>query len=73
MTVENSIGRLKQYARMSEPRDGTEDDLNYEMNVVAGLVNLHLMMTLHRRNPKMRKRFCGQRKGGSDVAIPMIQ
>ena len=71
MTVENSIGRLKQHARMSDPCDGTEDDLNYEMNVVAGLVNLDLMMTLHRRSPKMRKRFCGQRKGGSDVATPI--
>ncbi len=59
VTVENSIGRLKQYARMSDPYDGTEDELNYEMNIVAGLVNLHLMMTLRRGSTKMRKRFCG--------------
>ena len=58
-TVENSIGRLKQYARISDPYDGTEDELNYEMNIVARLVNLHLMMTLRRGSPRMRKRFCG--------------
>ncbi len=59
VTVENSIGRLKQYAQMSDPYEGTEDELNCEMNIVAGLVNLHLMMTLRRGSPRMRKRFCG--------------
>ena len=38
---------------------GTEDELNCEMNVVAGLVNLHLMKTLHRGSPKLRRRFLG--------------
>ena len=59
VTVENSIGRIKQYARMTEPYSGTEDELNCEMNVVAGLVNLHLMKTLHRGSPKLRRRFLG--------------
>ena len=59
VTVENSIGRIKQYARMTEPYGGTEDELNCEMNVVAGLVNLHLMKTLHRGSPKLRRRFLG--------------
>ena len=54
-----SIGRIKQYARMTEPYGGTEDELNCEMNVVAGLVNLHLMKTLHRGSPKLRRRFLG--------------
>ena len=39
VTIENSIGRIKQYARMTEPYGGTEDELNAELNVVAGLVN----------------------------------
>ena len=59
VTVENSIGRIKQYARMTEPYGGTEDELNCEMNVVAGLVNLHLMKTLHRGSPRLRRRFLG--------------
>ena len=59
VTVESSIGRIKQYARMTEPYGGTEDELNCEMNVVAGLVNLHLMKTLHRGNPRLRRRFLG--------------
>ena len=46
VTVENSIGRIKQYSRMTEPYGGTEEELNAEINIVAGLVNLHLMMTL---------------------------
>ena len=54
-----SIGRIKQYARMTEPYGGTENELNCEMNVVAGLVNLHLMKTLHRGSPKLRRRFLG--------------
>ena len=57
--IENSIGRIKQYARMTEPYGGTEDELNAELNIVAGLVNLHLMMTLQRGSHTMRKRFLG--------------
>ena len=59
VTVENSIGRIKQYARMTEPYGGTEDELNCEMNVVAGLVNLHLMKTLHRGSPKSTQKISG--------------
>ena len=55
VTVENSIGRLKQYASMSDPYDGTEDELNYEMNIVASLLNSHLMITLHRGVPRCAK------------------
>ena len=50
---------------MTEPYGGTEDELNAELNIVAGLVNLHLMMTLQRGNHKMRKRFLGRGDGGS--------
>ena len=59
MTIESSIGRIKQHAKMAEPYDGTGDDLNAEMNIVAGLVNLHLMMTLQRGSHKMHKRLLG--------------
>ena len=59
VTVENSIGRIKQYSRMTEPYGGTEEELNAEINIVAGLVNLHLMMTLQRGNSNLRKRFLG--------------
>ena len=59
ITVENSICRIKQYARMTEMYGGTEDELNAELNIVAGLVNLHLMMTLQSGSHKMRKRFLG--------------
>ena len=59
VTVENSIGRIKQYSRMTEPYGGTEEELNAEINIVAGLVNLHLMMTLQRGSASLRKRFLG--------------
>ena len=44
MLVENSIGRIKQYARMRESSECIEDELNCEMHVIADLVNLHLMI-----------------------------
>ena len=59
VTVENSIGRIKQYSRMTEPYGGTEEELNAEINIVAGLVNLHLMMTLQRGSASLRRRFLG--------------
>ena len=59
VTVENSIGRIKQYSRMTEPYGGTEEELNAEINIVAGLVNLHLMMTLQRGSASLRRRFFG--------------
>ena len=42
---------------MTELYGGTEDELNVKVNIIAGLVNLHLMMTLQRSSYKMRKRF----------------
>ena len=59
VTVENSIGRIKQYSRMTEPYGGTEEELNAEINIVSGLVNLHLMMTLQRGSASLCKRFLG--------------
>ena len=41
--VEHSIGRLKRYARLADPYDGTISQFNYEFNVITGLVNLRLL------------------------------
>ena len=41
--VEHSIGRLKRYARLADPYDGTISQLNHEFNVITGLVNLRLL------------------------------
>ena len=41
--VEHSIGRLKRYARLTDPYDGTTSQFNQEFNVITGLVNLHLL------------------------------
>ena len=41
--VEHSIGRLKRYARLADPYDGTISQFNHEFNVITGLVNLHLL------------------------------
>ena len=43
MRVERSIGRLKRYARLADPYNGTISQFNYEFNVITGLVNLHLL------------------------------
>ena len=41
--AEHAIGRIKRYARMTDPYDGTIDQFNREFNVIIGLVNLHLL------------------------------
>ena len=41
--VEHYIGRLKRYARLADPYDGTISQFNHEFNVITGLVNLHLL------------------------------
>ena len=40
--VEHYIGRLKHYARLTDPYGGIMGQLSDEFNVIAGLVNLHL-------------------------------
>ena len=55
MLVEHSIGRLKRYARLADPYDGTigqfNGEFNGEFNVITGLVNLHLLWDRVRREP----------------------
>ena len=41
--VEHSIGRVKCYARLTDPYDGTIGLFNQKFNVITGLVNLHLL------------------------------
>ena len=51
MLVEHSICRLKRYARLTDPYDGTAAQFNREFNVVTGLVNLHLMWDYVSKKP----------------------
>ena len=53
---------------MTEPYSGTENELDAELNIVAGLVNLHLVMTLQRGSSKTRQRFFG--RGNDDGSSP---
>ena len=41
--AEHSIGRIKRYARLTDPYDGTIGRFNQEFNVITGLVNLRLL------------------------------
>ena len=50
--AEHSIGRLKRYARLVDPYDGTINEFNDEFNVITGLVNLHLLWDKIDRGPQ---------------------
>ena len=41
--VKHSIGRIKRYARITDPYDGVIGQFNREFNVITGLVNLDLL------------------------------
>ncbi len=43
IAIEHGIGRMKKYEIARGPYWGDEEELNSELNVVAGLVNLHVM------------------------------
>ena len=49
--VEHSIGRLKRYARLTDPYDGTAAQFNREFNVITGLANLNLLWDHVRKGP----------------------
>ena len=42
VVVEHAIGRIKQYRITTRPYCGTPEELNDELNIIAGLVNLSL-------------------------------
>ena len=56
------FGRVKRYARIRGPYQGTYSEFNDELNVAGGLVNLHLMAggarkgAGHLKKPKTRRR-----------------
>ena len=57
MRVEHSIGRLKRYARLTDPYDGTISQFNREFNVITGLVNLHLLWDKIDKGPPLLGRW----------------
>ena len=55
--VEHSIGRIKRYARLTDPYDGTIGQFNREFNVITGLVNLHLLWDRIDKSPPSPDRW----------------
>ena len=55
--VEHSIGRIKRYARMTDPYDGTIGQFNREFNVITGLVNLRLLWDRIYKSPPSPDRW----------------
>ncbi len=49
--VEHTIGRLKRYARLTDPYDGNAAGFNREFNVITGLVNLNLLWDCMEKGP----------------------
>ncbi len=43
ITIEHCIGRMKKYNILKGQFGGTKEELNEEINIITGLVNLHLM------------------------------
>ena len=56
------FGRVKGYKRMAGPYDGTYSELNDDLNIAAGLVNLHLMYGGVRRGMAHEKRPVGGKR-----------
>ena len=56
------FGRMKRYKRMADPYDGTYSELNNDLNVAAGLVNLHLMYGDVRRGRAHEKKPVGGKR-----------
>ena len=52
MKADRSVDMLKQYARLTDPYDGTADEFNEELNIITGLVNLDLLWDkIEKRQP----------------------
>ena len=58
--VEHTIGRLKRYARLADPYDGTAAQFNREFNVITGLVNLDLLWDYVQKGPPLPGRWTMQ-------------
>ena len=55
--VEHSIEKVKRYARLTDPYDGTIGPFNREFNVITGLVNLHLLWDRIDKSPPSPDRW----------------
>ena len=55
--VEHSIRRIKRYARMTDPYDGTIGEFNRELDVITGLVNLSLLWDKIDKGPPSPERW----------------
>jgi len=53
VTIQYSIGRIKQYRRMAGTYEGTAAEFDREMDVVTGLVNLRMLWDARRRKAKL--------------------
>ncbi len=62
MAIEHVIGSLKQYKRLTDPYDGTEEEYNDELNAIAGMVNQDLMWDeIKLRDADLLKRLAEKR------------
>ena len=57
ISVEHAIGRLKVYARLAEPYDGTISEFGDEFNVITGLANLDRLWDKIDKGPPPRGRW----------------
>ena len=67
--VEHSIGRIKRYARLTDPYDGTIGEFDREFNVITGLVNLHLFWDKIDKSPPSPDR-CGTLIDWNEIVSP---
>ncbi len=49
----HAIGRIKQWARMTDPYDGTVEEFREELAVCTGLVNFGLLWDAKRKRPSL--------------------
>ena len=62
VAIEHVIGNLKQYKRLTDPYDGTEEEYNDELNAIAGMVNQDLMWDeIKLRDADLLKRLAEER------------
>ena len=62
VAIEHVIGSLKQYKRLTDPYDGTEEEYNDELNAIAGMVNQDLMWDeIKLRDADLLKRLAEKR------------
>jgi len=53
VTIQHSIGRIKQYRRMAVAYEGTAAEFDREMDVVTGLANLRMLWDARRQKLRL--------------------